>query len=158
ILADGGNAVDAAVAVQFMLNVVEPQSSGLGGGGFMLIHKAGAKPEDTIVIDFRDMAPAAVKADMLDTSHSSSIKGSSGYTIGVPGTTMGMLYALKRYGSGDISLTEAMLPAINAAKFGVKISSRLASNTGSSKLKNEMTANKYNLGAYAEARKVYRPN
>lgn len=158
ILLEGGNAIDAAVAVQFMLAVIEPQSSGLGGGGFMLYHKANTPPEDTIVIDFRDRAPAAVKIDMLNTSHSSSVKGSSGYAAGVPGTAKAMLYALEKYGSKKITRKRAMADAIYYAKNGFTVTSRLATDTGSSRLRLETSANKYNLGAYAEARKVFRPN
>lgn len=154
ILAKGGNAIDAAVAVQFMSTVVEPQSSGLGGGGFMLIHLAGEPPEKTVVIDFRDMAPGKASLGMLDTSHSSSVKGTSGYTIGVPGTVKGMLYALERYGTLDRK--SVLDPAIQAAR-GFPISSRLAADTGSSRLQLETSTNSYNKGYYAEARKVFRP-
>ncbi|MCY0994373.1 gamma-glutamyltransferase [Nannocystis sp. ILAH1] len=156
ILAQGGNAVDAAVAVQFMLNVVEPQSSGMGGGGFMLIHFAGAPPGETVVIDFRDVAPANVTIGMFDTSHSSAVKGSSGYAVGVPGTVKGMLYALEQYGS--MSRATVLAPAIAAATNGFNISSRLAGDTGSSQLRLETTANTLNKGYYAEARGVFRPN
>ncbi|WP_170136407.1 gamma-glutamyltransferase [Nannocystis exedens] len=155
ILAQGGNAVDAAVAVQFMLSVVEPQSSGIGGGGFMLIHLADALPEETIVVDFRDVAPANATIGMFDTSHSSDVKGSSGYAVGVPGTVKGMLYALEQYGT--MSRAAVLAPAIAAAGDGFNISSRLAGDTGSSQLRLETTANALNKGYYAEARAVFRP-
>lgn len=156
ILAAGGNAVDAAVAVQFMLNVVEPQSSGLGGGGFMLIHKAGATADKTIVIDFRDVAPNKATLGMFDTSLSSDVKGSSGYAVGVPGTVKGMLHALEKYGTKSRAVV--MGPAITAATDGFNISSRLAADTGSSRLRLETTKNSLNKGYYAEARAVFRPN
>ena len=63
ILRRGGNAIDAAAAVQFALNVLEPQSSGIGGGGFMMIHLA--KHKETFVIDCRESAPAAATPDMF---------------------------------------------------------------------------------------------
>ncbi|WAS89672.1 gamma-glutamyltransferase [Nannocystis punicea] len=156
ILAKGGNAVDAAVAVQFMLNVVEPQSSGMGGGGFMLIHFADAPPEDTIVIDFRDVAPANAPIGMYDTSHSSDVKQTSGYAVGVPGTVKGMLHALEEYGT--MKPKDVLAPAIAAATNGFNISSRLAGETGSSKLRLETSTNSLNKGYYAEARGVFRPN
>ncbi|MBZ5707771.1 gamma-glutamyltransferase [Nannocystis pusilla] len=155
ILAAGGNAVDAAVAVQFALNVYEPQSSGLGGGGFMMIHKAGAAPKDTVVIDFRDTAPDAATRRMFDTSVSTDVKSTSGYAVGVPGTVKGMLYALERYGT--MTRSQVMTPAIDAAG-GFNISSRLANDTGSSRLRLETSTNSSNKGYYAEARGVFRPN
>jgi len=158
ILAQDGNAVDAAVAVQFMLNVVEPQSSGLGGGGFMLIHKPNTPPEDTIVIDFRDLAPGSASRRMYDTSVSTDIKSTSGFAVGVPGTVKGMLYALEHYGSGNLLRSEVMAPAINAARDGFFISSRLAGDTGSSRLRLETSTNSFNKGYYNEARGVFRPN
>ncbi len=127
ILAAGGNAVDAAVAVHFALNAYEPQSSGVGGGGFMLIRSAGAPPEDIIVVDFRDTAVDAATRTMFATSVSTDVKSTSGYAFGVPGTVKGMLYALERYGT--MTRTQVMNPAIAAAG-GFNISSRLANDTG----------------------------
>ncbi|HEY8377989.1 MAG TPA: gamma-glutamyltransferase family protein [Nannocystis sp.] len=160
ILAAGGNAVDAAVAVQFALNVCEPQSSGVGGGGVMLIRKKGQGPEKTILIDFRENAPKASTLSMYDTSHATSVKDSSGYSVGVPGTVKGMEYAHAHYGSGKpgFAWADLLAPAIFYAENGINISARLAADTGSSQLTLEPTANSTNRGAYAEARKVYRPN
>jgi gamma-glutamyltranspeptidase/glutathione hydrolase len=91
ILAQGGNAIDAAAAVQFALNVVEPQSSGIGGGGFMLIHIA--KTGETFIVDSRERAPAAARADMFapDGLPMEFQKAStSGLAVGVPGTLRGV--------------------------------------------------------------------
>src|SRR5512140_682025 len=63
VLRDGGNAVDAAVTAAFVLSVVEPESSGLGGGGFALVHLAGEGR--TVALDFREVAPAAARPDMF---------------------------------------------------------------------------------------------
>ncbi len=68
MLALGGNAIDAAAAVQFALNVVEPQSSGIGGGGFMLVHLA--KTGETFIVDSRERAPAAASTPGFDSSSS----------------------------------------------------------------------------------------
>lgn len=149
VLAAGGNAVDAAAAVQFALNVVEPQSSGIGGGGFMMIHMADWAPEETVVIDFREKAPGGVTRSMFDTSHSLDLKSSSGYAVGVPGALKGMAYAIEKYGSDNRDLV--LDPAIKLAK-GFPVSSRLAAETGSSRLGFEP-----NSAAYGEARKVFRP-
>lgn len=150
ILAAGGNAIDAAVAVQFVLNVVEPQSSGLGGGGFMMIHLAGREPEETVVIDFRETAPAGATPGMFAGDPSADVKSSSGYAVGVPGALKGMAYALQRYGTR--SLAELLGPALAAAGQGFKVSKRLAEETGSSRLELELGD-----AAYDEARKLFRP-
>ncbi|PCC73758.1 gamma-glutamyltranspeptidase / glutathione hydrolase [Nannocystis exedens] len=150
VLAAGGNAVDAAVAVQFMLNVVEPQSSGIGGGGFMMIHLAGWAPDETVVIDFRETAPAAVTPAMFATDHSADVKSSSGYAVGVPGALRGMAYALQTYGTR--ALGELLEPAIAAAGQGFRVGARLAEETGSSRLELEG-----GVAAYDEARAVFRP-
>ena len=63
VLESGGNAIDAAAAAQFVLNVVEPRSSGIGGGGFMMIYLA--ERGETLVVDSRETAPAAVTPSMF---------------------------------------------------------------------------------------------
>lgn len=63
ILRKGGNAIDAAADVQFALNVVEPQSSGIGGGGFMVIYLA--KQRKTVTVDSREKAPATADPEMF---------------------------------------------------------------------------------------------
>src|SRR5512142_3017079 len=63
VLREGGNAADAAVAADFVLAVVEPESSGLGGGGFALVHRA--RDGRTVALDFREAAPAEARPDMF---------------------------------------------------------------------------------------------
>lgn len=100
ILRQGGNAIDAAVAVGFALAVVLPRAGNLGGGGFMMVHLA--KENRTIAIDYRETAPAAAYQDMfLDKNGNvktqaplQSLKAS-----GVPGTVAGLHYALSKYGT-----------------------------------------------------------
>ena len=97
ILAQGGNAIDAAAAVQFALNVVEPQSSGIGGGGFMLVHLA--KTGETFFVDSRERAPAPPRADMFAPDGlplSFPLASTSGLAVGVPGTLLGVDTALHR--------------------------------------------------------------
>src|SRR5579864_7069772 len=98
ILKAGGNAVDAAVAVGYALAVVDPCCGNIGGGGFMLIHRAG---DLDVVIDFREKAPGAANRDMfLDATGAVEREASLyGYrAAGVPGTVMGLDGALSRYG------------------------------------------------------------
>ena len=101
MLRSGGNAIDAAAAVSFALNVVEPQSSGIGGGGFMMIYHAASRK--TFIIDSREKAPAAVTPDMFESQRSFSIRSTSGYAVGVPGTLMGIASALRGFGTKSLA-------------------------------------------------------
>ncbi len=123
VLAAGGNAVDAAAAIQFALNVVEPQSSGIGGGGFMMIHLA--KEGKTFYIDSREKAPAAATPTMFG-SLSFEDASTTGISVGVPGTLRGVSTALKNWGS--ISLATAIAPAVTLAESGFKINALLAAD------------------------------
>lgn len=150
VLEAGGNAIDAAAAVQFALNVIEPQSSGIGGGGFMMIHLA--ETGETFVVESREKAPASATPDMF-AGVSFGIRSTSGYAVGVPGTLLGVATALENWGT--ISLEEAVTPAIEIAEDGFTVSSRLAGSTSSSRLQNECDDNPNN--PYNVARSVFRP-
>jgi len=116
ILKQGGNAVDAAVAMGYALAVVHPCCGNLGGGGFMLIHLAGSKE---VVLDFRETAPAAASRDMYLDASGNPIPDASthGYkAVGVPGTVLGLDTALLRY--GKLSRAAVMAPAIAMAEQG----------------------------------------
>lgn len=94
----GGNAVDAAVAVAFVLAVVWPEAGNLGGGGFLLIRKADGTME---AIDYRERAPLAATRDMYLDPNGNVIENAStlGYkAVAVPGTVAGLALALKRHG------------------------------------------------------------
>src|SRR6266404_364794 len=121
VLAEGGNAVDAAAAIQFALNVVEPQSSGIGGGGFMMIHLA--KTNETFFIDSRERAPAAATPNMFGAL-SFADASTSGISVGVPGTLRGVATALKNWGT--IPLAKALKPAIKLAADGFNVGPLLA--------------------------------
>jgi gamma-glutamyltranspeptidase/glutathione hydrolase len=125
ILRQGGNAVDAAVATAFALCVLEPASSGLGGGGFMLIYqpsvsdRSEVNPEDEVVaIDYRERAPLKACRDMYkrDGKLVPGLSTRGHLAAGVPGTVAGLALALERYGT--MSLAEVMAPAIRFAKEG----------------------------------------
>ncbi|MDP1926597.1 MAG: gamma-glutamyltransferase [Thiobacillus sp.] len=125
MLAQGGNAIDAAAAVQFALNVVEPQSSGIGGGGFMMVYLA--KTGQTVIVDSRERAPANVSPDLFapDGLSMPFIQAStSGLAVGVPGTLRGVDLALRRWGTKPLSATLA--PAIELAGRGFRVNRFLA--------------------------------
>jgi len=125
MLAQGGNAIDAAAAVQFALNVVEPQSSGIGGGGFMLIHLA--KTGQTVIVDSREQAPAAARADMFAPDGLPMpfpLASTSGLAVGVPGTLRGVDTALRRWGTMKLAAT--MAPAIELAERGFRVNRFMA--------------------------------
>ena len=125
ILADGGNAVDAAIATGFSLAVTLPRAGNLGGGGFMLIHDA-ANDED-IAIDYREMAPQKATRDMyldengdVDTNRSRF----SHLAAGVPGTVSGFHTAHKKF--GRLPWKKLLQPAIRQAREGIVVSYDLA--------------------------------
>jgi len=127
MLAQGGNAIDAAAAVQFALNVVEPQSSGIGGGGFMLIHLA--KTGETFIVDSRERAPANASADMFAPDGlpmEFPLASTSGLAVGVPGTLRGVDTALTRWGTK--TLADTLGPAIELAEHGFRVNRFLAAD------------------------------
>ena len=116
ILKQGGNAVDAAVAVGYALAVVHPCCGNIGGGGFMTLHLADGR---NLFLDFREKAPLAATPDMMRNAAGKVVKGRSTKTwlgAGVPGTVMGFDDALKKYGT--MSRAQVMAPAIKLAKDG----------------------------------------
>ena len=129
VLARGGNAIDAAAAIQFMLNVVEPQFSGIGGGGFMMVHLA--RHQRTFAIDAREKAPAAATPTQfvltgVAPADRFTIASTSGLAVGVPGTLAALDTALRHWGT--LSLREAAAPAIGVAENGFRINRFLAAN------------------------------
>ena len=116
ILKQGGNAIDAAVAVGYALAVVHPCCGNIGGGGFMLVHLADGQ---SVFLDFREKAPLKATPTMYQDADGNVIKGRSTGTwlgVGVPGTVMGLDAALKKYGT--MSLSQVMAPAIKLASDG----------------------------------------
>ncbi|MDH5241800.1 MAG: gamma-glutamyltransferase, partial [Gammaproteobacteria bacterium] len=125
ILADGGSAVDAAIATGFSLAVTLPRAGNLGGGGFMLIHDA-ATNED-IAIDYREMAPQKATRDMyLDEKGNVDPEKSrfSHLASGVPGTVSGFYVAHSKY--GRLPWKRLLQPAIAQARDGIVVSYDLA--------------------------------
>ena len=125
ILQQGGNAVDAAVAVGFSLAVVLPRAGNLGGGGFMLVHDA--ENEATKAINYREMAPAGAHRDMYlnkDQNVDRTLYFKSYQSVGVPGTVAGLSMALEQYGT--MTLEEVLQPAIDLAENGFVVTNDLA--------------------------------
>jgi len=115
VLRDGGNAVDAAVAVALTLGVVDPADSGIGGGCFMLIRR----PDGSIAaIDGRETAPAAATRDMFlrDGKAAGELSQTGALAIGVPGELAACAYALEHFGSR--SLRQLIEPAAGLAEEG----------------------------------------
>lgn len=128
ILKRGGNAIDALLAVQWVLAVVEPQSSGLGGGGFLLYYDAATKK--TFALDGREEAPAAIPENIfLDAGGKplpfpARIAGAR--AVGVPGTVALLDYAHRRFGGKKIPFAETFDRAVQLAEHGIRVSPRLA--------------------------------
>ncbi len=123
ILEQGGNAFDAAVAVAAVLAVVEPYSSGLGGGGFFLLHRARDKKQ--IMIDARERAPSKATPDMYRNASGQARSRASldgPLAAGIPGTPAGLAHLAKRY--GRLPLSQSLAPAIRLAQHGFPADAR----------------------------------
>jgi len=124
ILRQGGNAFDAAVAVSAALAVVEPSSSGLGGGAFWLLHRASDGFET--MVDAREVAPRAATRDMFLDEKGDVVKGRSTSTAlaaGIPGEPAGFAYISETY--GKLPLKTVLQPAIRLAREGFPLNERL---------------------------------
>lgn len=141
----GGNIFDAAVAASFAISVERPHSTGIGGGGFMLINHADS--QKTEAFDFREMAPARAHQKMFLDKKGNQDKEKSltgPFAVGVPGLVAGVLAVQKKY--GKLSLQVAMQPAIDLARKGFKIYPALA---------NAMDAEKERLCKYPASKKIF---
>ena len=149
VLEEGGNAIDAAVAVAFALAVVNPSAGNLGGGGFMLLHLA--ETNETFSIDYRERAPIKSFEKMFQDDSGKVIKGLSLNSIlasGVPGTVSGMFYASEKFGT--VNIENLINPSIELARKGFVLSDFQAKNLN--KYKQKFSKNK-------EAKKIFtRPN
>lgn len=129
VLAAGGNAFDAAVAVAATLGVVEPFSSGFGGGGFFLLHRAADGHE--VVVDARETAPGAASRDMYKDAEGkvdarASLDGAK--AGGIPGLAAGLDHIASRYGTRP--LADLLAPAIRHAEAGYEVDGRYVSAAG----------------------------
>src|SRR5216684_3721678 len=147
MLRSGGNAIDAAAAIQFALNVVEPEFSGIGGGGFMMVHLAKGQGS-TFAVEGRERAPAHADTRLF-TNPDGSNQGftpasTSGQAVGVPGTLKVVATAVQRY--GRMQLAEVIQPAIELAENGFPVNFVLAGDATSPR-----------TSYYAETAEVFRP-
>ena len=127
VLEQGGNAVDAAVAVGFALAVTHPIAGNIGGGGFMVVYLADR--HQSAAIDYRETAPQATTRDVfLDDKGEADPRKSrdSGLAVGVPGTVAGLWLAHERYGSGKFTFAQLIAPAIRLARDGIAVEDDLA--------------------------------
>lgn len=124
ILKKGGNAVDAAVAVAFALSMAEPNASGVGGGGFMVVKMAG---EPVVMIDYREAAPGKATPEYYYAPGTDfgarTAEGPD--AVGVPGLVAGAALALREFGT--MSLAEVLGPAIRLCREGTTVSPKLSS-------------------------------
>jgi len=130
ILKHGGNAADAAITAQLVLNVVEPQSSGLGGGGFFLYYDHIKRSVTSY--DGRETAPASAKPEMFLRADGQPTpffpdRMTGGLAVGVPGTPALIQKIYDKFASGKLTLAELAAPAIKLAEEGAPVSKSLAS-------------------------------
>ena len=122
VLAAGGNAFDAAVAVSGALSVVEAYSCGLGGGGFWLLHSADGRE---VMVDGREEAPGAATRDMYQDESGQVIEGASingPRAAGVPGEPAALAHIAREY--GELPLSRTLAPAIRYAREGFEVTGR----------------------------------
>ena len=139
VLADGGNAVDAAVATVFAVGVSAQESCGIGGGGFLLYRGADGTEA---VLDFRETAPAGLPSDFEAAPR--RFRGSGHQVVGVPGTVAGLAEAARRFGTRP--LDRLLRPAIALAERGLRLSPRQIE---------VLRGERERLNTYAEARRLY---
>ncbi|MGH8293213.1 MAG: gamma-glutamyltransferase [Gammaproteobacteria bacterium] len=148
VMAEGGNAFDAAVAVSAALSVVEPYSSGIGGGGFWLLHDAATGKD--IVVDGREYAPAAATTAMYQDKNGNVIPGASlngPLSAAIPGEVAALAYINQHY--GKLSFAQDLAPAIKLARDGFPLD----------RMFHEMLASREDkLKQWPAAWKVFYPN
>jgi gamma-glutamyltranspeptidase/glutathione hydrolase len=131
MLRQGGNAVDAAIATLLALNVVEPQSSGIGGGGYMVFSERGSAP---VTYDGRETAPLAVSGDLFMVNGKPmafSDAQPGGKSVGVPGNLRMIALAHKEH--GKLEWAKLFEPAIRLARGGFRMTERLHDSLNSNK-------------------------
>ena len=124
ILKQGGNAVDAAIATAFALSIAEPNASGIGGGGFMIIKMS--DHSEAIMIDYREMAPKKATPEFYYKTASSFkelTRADNSTSIGIPGLASCAELALEKYGS--MTMKQVLAPSIKLCRKGIIVSDKL---------------------------------
>lgn len=152
ILKNGGTAIDALLAVQWVLNVVEPQSSGIGGGAFLVYYDS--KSKRVYSLDGREEAPASASEKMFLQTNGKPIpfypdRVSGGLPVGIPGTLALMFYSQKKFGNAKISFAQTFKRAIELAQNGFRVSPRMSLS---------IKANLSRLKLQKESRKIFLVN
>jgi gamma-glutamyltranspeptidase/glutathione hydrolase len=154
----GGNAVDAACAVALVLGVVEPEASGIGGGGFAIVHLA--KEKKTYALDFRERAPAAIAPGLYfkDGKLQPELSKRGGLAVAVPGEVRGLADMVRRFGA--LPFARCVEPAAKLAARGFPVSWRLADSLAELRKNpdgNAPFAQAFTSKAYAEGDILRRP-
>jgi gamma-glutamyltranspeptidase len=147
VLAQGGNIVDAAIAVSFALGVVEPDASGIGGDGMALLFLNGMR--EPVVIDYKDQSPIHATLTNAAIFRDGRLVNDGPAAANIPGVVAGMDHLHRRYGSGRFSWTQLMAPAIALASDGYELDEALPST---------LREGRALLERYPEAARVYLPS
>lgn len=147
VLAEGGNIADAAVAVSFMLGVVEPDASGIGGDGMALLFLNGMR--EPVVLDFKDQSPIHATLNNAAIFRDGRLVGDGPAAANIPGMVAGMAHLHRRYGSGRFSWAQLLAPAATTAAEGFELDEALPST---------LRAGRALLERWPEAARIYLPN
>lgn len=142
-LEQGGNIVDAAIAVSFALGVVEPDASGIGGDGMALLYLKGMR--EPVAIDYKDQVPIKATRDNPLLRQSA---GDGPAAANIPGVVAGLDYLHRRYGSGKVAWKDLVAPAIGYADEGFVLDEALPTSIAEGRLYFER---------YAESKRIYLP-
>jgi gamma-glutamyltranspeptidase len=146
-LANGGNVVDAAIAVSFALGIVEPEASGLGGDGQAVLYLKGM-PEPTVV-EYKDQTPMRATLDNTRIFRDGVLVGDGPAAANIPGVVAGLDYLYTHYGSGRVSWADLIEPAIRYAEQGYVLDTSLPSS---------IAEGRQFLEKYPESARIFLPN